>query len=454
MLTSFFSFIVVLGILIFIHELGHFVVARFFGVGVEKFSLGFGPRLIGKTIGMTDYRISAIPLGGYVKMVGEDPEAEIDPQNLPLSFTHKHVLKRFAIVAAGPVANLLFAVVIFFGFYMFVGLEDLTPYIRSLDKTGVAYEAGLKKGDLVLKINDAPVASWYDIEKAIGNARGKPLTITVQRDAGTAEINLIPAQKSGKDIFGDETRYLSIGAYGVPDVEAVVGDVAKNSPAEKSGLKKGDKIVAINGKVIETWDEMRDMVVGSGGKTLVFEILRNQDRLKLNLTPTIREYKNMLGQVQKQYLIGISTSGPKLDKQDKILRRLDIFDSVVESFSRAYLVAEISIMGIIKIIDGSISRDNLGGPIMIAQIAGKQAKEGLDKLIQFIAFISINLAVLNILPIPVLDGGHLFFFTWELVFRRPMSIRVREIAQQAGLFILIMLMGFVFYNDIIRLFSR
>jgi len=184
----------------------------------------------------------------------------------------------------------------------------------------------------------------------------------------------------------------------------------------------------------------------------LFEVLRNGEMLRVTLTPALREQKNILGQTQKQYLIGISTTSTELDKTDRILRRLDFFGAVAESFRRTYFVAEISIMGIVKMINGSISRDNLGGPIMIAQIAGKQAKEGLDKFIQFIAFISINLAVLNFLPIPILDGGHLLFFACELVLRRPLSLRVREVAQQGGLFVLILLMAFVFYNDIARLF--
>ena len=452
MLTSFFSFIVVLGILVFFHELGHFIVARFFGVGVEKFSLGFGPRILGKTIGMTDYRISAVPLGGYVKMVGEDPDVEIEPENLSLSFTHKHVFKRICIVAAGPISNLLLAVVIFLGFFLIVGIEDVTPVIRGIDKNGAAYQSGLKKDDLILSIDSKPVLSWYDINKAVEGAEDDALLLRVKRGENIFEAEVVPGKKTGKDIFGDEIAYLSFGAYAMPDLAAVVGNVSADSPAEKSGLKKGDKIVAIDEKPIEAWDEMRKLVVASDGKPLLFEVLRNGEMLRVTLTPALREQKNILGQTQKQYLIGISTTSTELDKTDRILRRLDFFGAVAESFRRTYFVAEISIMGIVKMINGSISRDNLGGPIMIAQIAGKQAKEGLDKFIQFIAFISINLAVLNFLPIPILDGGHLLFFACELVLRRPLSLRVREVAQQGGLFVLILLMAFVFYNDIARLF--
>ena len=351
--TSILSFIIVLGVLIFFHEFGHFLIARFFGVGVEKFSLGFGPRLIGKKVGITDYRISAIPLGGYVKMVGEEPDAEIDPEEIPLSFTHKHVAKRMAIVAAGPVANILLAVIIFFGIFLFSGTFVLKPS---------------------------------------------------------------------------------------------VGSVKQGAPAFSAGLEKGDLITAINGSAINSWDEMAEIINGSKGKTIRLAVRRGDSTRNFTITPEQVTTKNIFGEDIQRYIIGITASGESYSKD------LNLFQAFSESLLQTYRVTELMVVIIAKLITGDISTDTLGGPIMIAQMAGDSAKAGIGSLISFIALISINLAIINLLPIPVLDGGHLLFFSIEAIKGSPVSIKVREIAQQIGLFLLILLMIVVFYNDISRIF--
>jgi len=348
------SFIIVLSVLIFFHELGHFLVARLFGVGVEKFSLGFGPRLFGKTIGMTDYRVSAIPLGGYVKMIGEEPNVAIDPADIPLSFTHKHVLKRICIVAAGPLFNFLLAVFIFYGFFQVYGTHTLKP---------------------------------------------------------------------------------------------VIGEVQEASPAQTGKLQNGDLIVAINGTDVNTWESMAKMIGDSKGQPLTLSVLRNEEAASLTVTPTLKPDKNLFGEDVERYVIGIFPAG------DVITKKLNPVQAFSESLRHTYKVSELMVIGIAKLIQGNISADNLGGPIMIAQMAGDQAKEGIENLIYFIAFISINLAILNLLPIPVVDGGHLLFFFIEAVRGRPVSVRIREVAQQGGIFILFLLMLFVFYNDIMRYFD-
>lgn len=351
--TNIFAFIVVLGVLIFFHELGHFLVARFFGVGVEKFSLGFGPRIFGKKIGITDYRLSAIPLGGYVKMVGEDLDAEIDPSEIPISFTHKHVLKRILIVAAGPAFNLLLAVIIFFWIFQINGLYILKPAIAK---------------------------------------------------------------------------------------------VTPGSPAEMGGLKGKDLIVAIDGKAISSWEEMAETISGSGGKSLSLTVQREGERVNLSVTPRLKPGKNIFGEDIDRYVIGISASGETFEK------RLNPLQATSESVVQTYEIMKLTIMSIVKLIQGAISTKTLGGPIMIAQMAGEQAKAGAGHLVFFIALISINLAVLNFLPIPVLDGGHLLFFFIEAIIGKPVNTKMREIAQQVGIFMLILLMLFVFYNDIARIF--
>jgi regulator of sigma E protease len=351
--TNIFAFIIVLGVLIFFHEFGHFLIARLFGVGVEKFSLGFGPRLFGKKVGITDYRLSAIPLGGYVKMVGEEPDAEIDPADLPLSFTHKHVFKRMLIVAAGPVFNILLAVLIFFGIFWASGTFIMKPSI---------------------------------------------------------------------------------------------GSVRAGSPAEAAGLMKGDLITVINGIQINSWDEMAEIINGSEGKTLDLSIRRQESTVDFSITPEKVPTQNLFGEEIQRYVIGIEASRESYSKE------MNPIEAFTESLRQSYRVIELMVVIIAKLIKGDISTDTLGGPIMIAQMAGDSAKAGVGSLIFFIALISINLAVINLLPIPVLDGGHLLFFLIEAIKGSPVSIKIREVAQQVGLFILILLMILVFYNDIHRIF--
>ena len=353
MSVSIFSLIIVLGVLIFFHELGHFLVARLLGVGVEKFSLGFGPKLIGKKIGITEYQISAIPLGGYVKMVGESPDSELDPSEIPISFTHKHVLKRILIVAAGPFFNILLALIIFFGIFQISGLLILKPGI---------------------------------------------------------------------------------------------GDVNEGSPAYLAGLKKNDLVVSIDGADISSWEDMANAIMASKGKTLAISVLRDGTVLTKNVTPEVKQVKNIFNEDVDRYVIGITASG-EIFKKD-----LNFFQAVSESLNQTYQITALTIKGIVKLFQGTVSPKTLGGPIMIAQMAGQQAKEGVVNLIFFIALISINLAILNFLPIPVLDGGHLLFFFIEAVKGSPVSVKVREISQQAGIFVLILLMIYVFYNDIARVF--
>ncbi len=351
MSSNIFAFIVVLGVLIFFHELGHFLVARFFGVGVEKFSLGFGPRLIGRTVGRTDYRLSLIPLGGYVKMVGEEPDTEIDPALIPISFTHKNVYQRFAIVAAGPLFNLVLAVLIFFLVFATSGISVLRP---------------------------------------------------------------------------------------------VIGEVDGASPAEQAGLKPQDLIVSIGGADVSTWEEMSAMIKASQGQSFEIGLERDGARMTVDITPELKTTQNLFGEDIERYLIGVRPLG------DWLPRELTLAESLTLSVSRTWEIVELTVLSVVKLIQGKLPATTLGGPIKIAKMAGAQAREGLTALMVFTAVISINLAILNFLPIPVLDGGHLMFFTIEMISRRPVSIKVREIAQQFGIFLLISLMIFVIFNDIVN----
>ena len=348
------AFVAVLGVLVFFHELGHFLLARLCGVGVEIFSLGFGPRIAGRTVGRTDYRLSAIPLGGYVKMVGEEPDAEIPPEDIPFSFTHKHVMKRILIVAAGPVFNFLLTIFIFFGLFRFSGVFIAKP---------------------------------------------------------------------------------------------MVGDVQPDSPAYTAGIQKGDLILSINGQTVETWDEMADMISGSKGKELAVTIRREGSELSRSIIPKTMTGKNIFGEETERYIIGITAS------QEREHKSLSTFEAMTESLRQTWEICKLTVLSVGKMIQGTIPvKENLGGPIVIAQMSGEMAKKGFSDLVFWIALLSVSLGILNLLPIPVLDGGHLFFFFIEILTGKPVNTRFREIAQQAGFFILMLLMLFVFYNDISRVF--
>lgn len=353
MSTDVFAFVIVLGVLVFFHEFGHFIMARLFGVGVEKFSLGFGPRLFGKKAGITDYRVSAIPLGGYVKMIGEEPDSEVAPEDIPVSFTHKHVFKRIIIVAAGPFFNFILAVIIFFVLFLISGTFILKP---------------------------------------------------------------------------------------------VVGTVEQNSPAAKAGMVKGDLLESIDGTPIASWEEMAEIISGSNGKRLLVSVIRDGAVLKLDILPELKTVKNIFGEDIKRYAMGIASAG------DFYTKKLNPFQALFESIRQTYRITYLTIVSIVKLVQGTVSAKTLGGPIMIAEMAGQQARQGIANLAFFTALLSINLAVLNFLPIPVLDGGHLLFFFIEAVIGKPVNTKLREIAQQVGIFVLVALMIYVFYNDITRIF--
>ena len=348
------AFVVVLGVLIFIHELGHFLVARKVGVKVLTFSIGFGPKLIKKTVGDTEYALSAFPLGGYVRLLGDDPNEAVDPQELHRSFLNQSVPKKMAIVFAGPFFNLLLALVIFVGIFM----------------------------------------------------------------------------------------------MGVPVLTAEVGEVQEGSPAYNAGILSGDVVVAIEEKKVSQWEDIRGLLQGSGGKEVSVQVKRGAETVTVKVVPVQKESKNIFGERQMQWLIGIAPKGTF------ITQRHDPFNAAFLGAKRTWEITELTVVGIVKLIQGKLPANTIGGPIMIAQLAGQQAAQGFLNILLFIAILSINLGVINLLPIPILDGGHMLFFAIEGVMGKPISLRKREVAQQIGLFLLICLMLWAIKNDVVRIISN
>lgn len=345
--------IIALGILIFVHELGHYLVARMANVKILTFALGFGKKLFSFRKGETEYALCAVPLGGYVKLLGESPDDEIPEEEIPRSYSHKPPIVRMAIAFSGPFFNILFAAFLFFVIFA-----------------------------------------------------------------------------SGHSVLSTK-----------------VGNIEKGFPADLAGIKLGDIISSIEGQPIEEWAELMDIMAKSQLKPMKFGIKRGNEQLDITVTPKEVEGKNVFGETISRKVIGVVASNQLLQRQETLSGAAS--KAVIQTWN----LSEITVLGMWKLIKGSISPKNIGGPLLILDAAGKQAKEGKKNFVFFIAIISINLAVVNLLPIPILDGGHILFYVIEIVTRRKVPQHAQEVAQKVGLGILIAIMALAFFNDITRFFG-
>lgn len=369
----FLYFIIVLGILIFVHELGHFLIAKWLGIRVEKFSLGFGPKLIGWHWGETEYLLSAFPLGGYVKLFGEGGfaedemiekdyeqdspalpqplEAQLSDEDRAQSFAHRPVWQRMAVVIAGPAFNMLFAWLLLIMLYL----------------------------------------------------------------------------------------------VGMPIMKASIGEVFKDKPAARAGLQPGDLITAVNGRTIRQWEDF-SAEMAKARSEVTMTIVRKDQTKTLRMTPELSEAKNLFGETIKKPIVGVTPA------YDVVTQRFGLIDAIQLGNAKAVEVTNLTVLSLAKLFQGVVPLKTVGGPIMIADMANKAAQSGGATFFLLLAVVSINLGILNLLPVPVLDGGHLLFYCVELIIRRPVPQKVREFAQQAGLVLLIGLMVLAFYNDIMRYF--
>ncbi|MBI5887328.1 MAG: RIP metalloprotease RseP [Deltaproteobacteria bacterium] len=432
-MTTVISFVVVLGVLIFIHELGHFAVAKWRGVGVERFSLGFGPKIFGVKKGETEYLISLLPLGGYVKMVGEAPGEDVSDEVKNKSFAGKSVFTRGAIVAAGPLMNLVLAAFLLPIIFM-LGIQ--AP--AYLDKPVVAgfvapdepaAKAGIRAGDAITAVDGKKIKDWEEFLETV--ELEKTVKLTVRRDNADIEIMLTPASSK-------ETAERYAGIY--PALPPVIGGVNDGYPAKEAGLRPGDMIMSVDGKPVGHWAELEDLVHKSGGKK-VFVVERDGKAFTLEITPKLNKDMNV-------YLIGVTR------KVDTVTRRYGFFQATVKGISAGVEMTGRLFEVIKGLVIGKYSIKTLGGPLMIAQVAGKAAKAGAVDLLTLVAFLSLQLGVINLFPIPVLDGGHILFYAIELIKGKPLSERFMVIAQQVGIALLVGLMLLVTYNDIFRIIGK
>jgi len=436
-----FAFLVGLAVLIFVHELGHFLAARKCGVIVEKFSIGFGKKIFGITSRGTEFIIAAIPLGGYVKMKGEELGEETSEEG---SFSAASPQQRLLIAFAGPAFNILFALAIYVFIYM-VGVKTIGPVIGTVKENSPALEAGLQTGDRIISVNNNPIRFWSQLQKKVYQSPGEKLNFQVERlNNEVINLEIIPTTEEIKNVFGDTEQ---VGLIGITPLANTITYIKKESAAEKAGLQLNDRIIAVENTNIFGWSDLRPAAVEKPGETLTFKIQRNNTEILIPLTPTPKIIKDANGNDLKIGEIGIGMSGLM------VLEQYGLIGSIPRAIKETWEMTSLIAISVQKMLFGSIPADQIGGPILIFQIYGEQAEQGFNEFIRLTALLSINLGLINLLPIPILDGGHILFFLIEIIKGRPVTEKNRELAQQVGFFMLISLMVFAFYNDIMRVIN-
>lgn len=450
MLQTIIAIILALGILVSIHEWGHFIVARFFGVKVLKFSVGFGQSLYSRVDKKgTEFVIAWIPLGGYVKMVDER-EGEVSKDDLPFAFNRKPPSQRIAIVAAGPAVNLLFAILVYWLVYS-GGQQVLSPVIGSIDAGSIAEQAGLQVNQEVIRVDGKAVNSWDDAVQVLVLKVLEPGSISLQvKDAASGQVlekKVLLSKALVLDENTDPLRALGIGVY-QPQIPAIVGEVVEGLAADKAGLMAGDEILAVDGQVIRFWQDWVDVIQQNAGNTLSLEVSRNEQLVLIDIVP---EEKTADG---KTYgFVGVGAA--PFEWPEHLVKHINYNPLQALQFAsqKTWDTSVLILVSTWKLAIGDLARDNLGGPIMIAKMAGRYASYGFEPYLLFVAYISIVLGVMNLLPIPVLDGGHILFYTIELIVRRPIPEKIQMFAMRIGLSILLLVMGLAFFNDFYRIYT-
>ena len=425
--------VVVLGVMVFVHEAGHFLAAKAFGVRVLTFSLGFGKRIFGFERSGTDYRVSILPLGGYVKMAGDDPTAVLSGD--PGEFLGRPRWQRFVIILMGPMMNFVLAVVVLAGLYMFhfqkPAYEDQPVLIGAVDSDSAAAEAGLQPGDRVVQFDGIRNPRWHDIKFKVLTGADHPIPLTIERGSQTLHMSLTP-HTDGPDGAGVAGWY--------PYVPLVIDKAEPGQPASEAGLKSGDMIVGMDGNPIYYWALIVQDLRDGKGKPVDLTIQRDGKEFQVHITPA---YTNVMD--LKTWRIGVT-----IRQTEFVIRRLPPGTAVEYAVRANYrnLLETFDVLG--KIVTRRMSTKSLAGPIGIAQISGEAYRRGIADLLLFVSFISLQLGIVNLLPIPVMDGGHIFMLAIEGLMRRDLSLAVKERVIQVGVVLIVLLFVFVMYNDIMK----
>lgn len=546
-LSAVIPFVVLLGILIFVHELGHFLVARWCGVRVEVFSLGFGKKIFKYKKGDTTYAISIIPLGGYVKMFGDQPGESISEEDKKVSFTHKTVWQRIAVVLAGPLMNFFFAILVFFVVAL-LGETAKTPVVGDIAEQSQAYQAGFRSGDRILSVSNEPIKTWEQLQKSLSlsemtdrrldfkvkregtdeqvaisaNAKAEPnpnvlsqfdyvATVeglspysagttlgvpkssplyalglrtgdTISKINGTPvsywrELDTVLSQQNSAealtlDVMGTREgdaepkaitvtlapqknmKTFSVASLGVESSELYINQVIKGSPAEAAGLHSKDRLYSIGDKVLQKWEDVIENIKSFDGENAVaLAVIRDGEKINLNITPKMTTQMLPTGTEEKRYTIGISPIANLSAPELMVLKASGPMEALARGTEKTWDVSVMTVMSFVRLFQAKISPKNIGGVISIGQAASETFKIGISQFLQMMAIISVNLFVLNLLPIPVLDGGHLVFYAIEVIKGAPLSLKKMQMAQQVGMALLMSLMIFALFNDFTRIFG-
>lgn len=442
-------FILLLIPLIAIHEWGHFFVARWCGVKVLTYSIGFGPTLFewtSKKSGV-NYRLAALPLGGYVRML-DGREGDVVEHEKPMAFNHQSVWKRIAIVAAGPLVNLVLAVLIFWALAL-PASEQLNTKIGKIVESSPAAQVDLRIGDKIVAIDGKATPTWEKLSYALLDRVGETGQVQVEIERDGQQLS---KQVAIENFVRDQSQspFKAIGFLPYqPDIPAKIGQLSEEGIAKQQGLQKGDRILAIDDKPIDTWFDAVEIIQQSPEKTLKFSVLRNTQYIELSITPQGR--KNAMGHRTGYIGAGVERTNYNIPAEYKMTVQYSAGQAVAVAIQKTWDLSMMIVASIYKMIQGLIGIDNLSGPITVAKVAGESAEMGWQSFLAFMALMSVSLGVLNLLPIPTLDGGHLLYYIVEAVRGRPLSEQVQVFGLKIGLALLGAMMLVALFNDIMRL---
>jgi regulator of sigma E protease len=451
------AFIVTIGILVTIHEFGHFQVARWCGVKVLKFSVGFGKPLWSKTFGQdkTEFVLAAIPLGGYVKMLdenelkGEENPVVYSESELQRAFNRQSVWKRIAIVSAGPIANLLLAIVLYWGLFM-LGITGMRPIIGVVDENSLAAQASLKSGEIIQKVAGKPVSTWQEARWALLEESLENKTVEIEATNNNNELlqHTLSFEGIDNDAEIDVLKKIGLEPF-KPNIPAVIGEILPDSAAEKAGFKPNDKILRIDGVEMDDWEQVVNNIKDNPSKPLQFELLRDQKIVRITATPeSIEEGGETIGRMGA----GVKLGQTELNKFLITLNYSPLM-SLQKAIVKTWDTSIFSLKMLGKMLTGQVSLKSISGPVTIADYAGQSANLGIKVFLGFLALVSISIGVLNLLPIPVLDGGHLMYYIVEIFKGSPVSERTMLAGQKLGFGLLGLLMTIALFNDFNRLIA-